>query len=187
MCCGSAPGLVRYISTRTASPPIQHLCSMTTYAPPKICYAAPPNDMLYSARTPAPRNHVKTPPVAAVAKPFLSLPRSNTLPLPKNTPPSTPVRQNQRPPNPPLPNFNDRLPVTAHLYDTILISLCLHRANPTNPVLRFSFPRHPQYLPTWTLNSQFRGLLSVRLPSLAGAATGGVIAARGAGVAVRRS
>ena len=35
---------------------------------------------------------------------------SETLPLPKNAPPRTPIRQHQSPPSAPLPNLDDRLP-----------------------------------------------------------------------------
>ena len=36
--------------------------------------------------------------------------QSYTLPLPKNTPPSTPICQHQSPPNPPFPDLDNSLP-----------------------------------------------------------------------------
>jgi hypothetical protein len=39
--------------------------------------------------------------------------RLNTLPLPPNTPPRTPIRQHQTPPRPAFTNFNNSLPHTS--------------------------------------------------------------------------
>jgi hypothetical protein len=41
---------------------------------------------------------------------YLPSQRSETLPLPENAPPRTPIRQHQSPPSAPLPNLDDRLP-----------------------------------------------------------------------------
>ena len=55
-------------------------------------------------------------------------PRSNTLPLPPNAPPRTPIRQNQPPPRPPHPNLNNRLPHAP---------IPRFRTSPTHQIIRF--------------------------------------------------
>jgi hypothetical protein len=70
---------------------------------------------------------------------------SSTLPLPKNTPPSTPIREHQPPPNPPLSNLNHSLPLRS-----------LFRCFISTTEHMFTLPRQPNNLPTRTLNRQLR-------------------------------